>query len=205
MSSTISSYPTPSAFLNSLDSSVLSGGTSHSKAAITDAAGLNESIASQVLGLGSQSSGSSASDGLSPLLSAVSGSSTLTEAITSSLLGSSSSEQAVQNLAALGATLNSMAQTAQSALATNSTTARTQALSNFQSLYNSLDQSSATVDGTAGNAASLGLSEPGDWTNATTGSAAIVQDMTAVVKAHTAIQETIQSVSATLLQSYLVG
>lgn len=206
MSSSTSLYPTTNAFLNGLDSLILSGGSANVNTTVTDAASLGDAVASQVLGLESPVSGTAATnDGLSPLLSDVANSFTLKEAITNSLLGGDSSEQDVQNLAALGATLNDMAKTAQQALASSSSTARGQALSSFQSLYDSLDQSSASIDGSAGNAASLGLSPPGDWTDAATGSAAIIQDMTAVVKAHTVVQETIQSVGATLVQSYLLG
>ncbi len=185
----------------------MSGGTTSQRATITDAAGLNDAIASQLLGLDTQQNASSTTDGVSPLLSDVTNTSELKDAITNALLGGTSSEQSVEGLAALGATLNGMVETAQSALATTSTTLRSQALSTYQGLYASLDQSAASIDGTAGNAASLGLAAPGDWTNsdATVAAAAITLDMTAAVKAHTVVQEMIQSVGATLLQSYLIG
>jgi len=206
MSSSISLYPTTSEFLNKLGSSVLSGGASTTaRTTITTAAGLQNAIASQVLGLGSQTSANASTDGLSPFLSDITDSGALKNAITSSVLGGNESGQSVQSLAALGATLNKMAQLAQSALTANSATARGTALSNFTQLYDTLDQSSASIDGAAGNAASLGLSAPGDWTNSTTGTAAITQDMTSVVKAHTVVQEMIQSVGPTLIQSYLLG
>jgi hypothetical protein len=200
-------YPTPAEFLNSLGSSILSGGTTTQRANITNAAGLSDAIASQLLGLGSQGNTSSTTDGLSPLLSDVTDTSALKSAITDALLGGSSSGQSIQSLAALGATLNVMVETAQSALTTTSSTLRAKALSTYQNLYDSLDQSAASIDGAAGNAASLGLSAPGDWSNSDSaaGTAAITADMAAAVKAHTVVQEMIPSVSATLIQSYLLG
>jgi hypothetical protein len=200
---------TPSAFLSSVGSSVLSGGktNTNNRAAISNGAELNDAIASQLFGTGSTGNSSSATEGLSPFLSDVSTASTFNDAITNALLGGDSSGQSVQDLASLGATLNEMAQTAQSALSTTSSTARTQDLDTYQQLFTALDQSSASIDGTAGNAASLGISSPGDWGNSDSAAAtaAIVQDMTAVVKAHTQLQNVIQSISAALTDSFLLG
>lgn len=207
MSGSTSSIPTTSAFLNSLGSSILNGDTTNTRATITNAAGLGNAIASQLLSLGTQGATSTAMDGLSPFLSDVTNSQDLRNAVTNALLGGSDSQQTVQSLAALGSTLNMMSQAAQSALTTTSATGRAQALSTFQALYDTLDQSSASIDGTAGNAASLGLSAPGDWTSSDSAeaTAAITQDMAEVVKAHTVVQETVQSVGTTLMQSYLLG
>ena len=207
MTSSTTSISTPGAYLNAVTSAVLDGGSTRQRADITTTAGLNDAIATQMFGLDSQGNSSSMSDGLSAFLSDVTDTAALKSSITNALLGGSSSEQSVQGVAALGATLNEMVQTAQLALTTTSSTARAQALSTYQSLYDSLNQSTASLDGSAGNAASLGLSAPGDWANSdsVTAIAAITQDMTAAVKAHTALQETSQSIGATLMQSYLLG
>ncbi|WP_158240519.1 hypothetical protein [Telmatospirillum siberiense] len=206
MSDAASSVPTTGAFLNSLGSSILSGGAaSKRKTTVSDVADLGNAIGSQLLGVSGQSATSS--DRLSPFLSDATTTPSLRNAVTNALLGGSDSGQTAQNLAALGSTLNAMAKTAQSALTTTSTTARAQALESYQTLYDSLDQSSSTINGAAGNAASLGLSTPGDWSNSdtTAGTASITGDMTSVVKAHTVVQEMIQSASATLIKSYLLG
>ncbi len=207
MSSSTTSIPTPAAFLNAVGGAVLNGGATSKRGDITTAGGLNNAIASQLFGLGAQDKASSTADGLSPFLSDATDTGALKNSITNALLGGSVSARNVQSVAALGATLNMMVRTAQSALATPSSTQRAQALSSFQKLYDTLDQASATIDGAAGNAASLGLSAPGDWTDGDNvkATAAITQDMAAAVKAHTALQEMTRSVGATLMQSYLLG
>lgn len=204
MSNSASSIPTTGAFLNSLGSSILNGGSKSKKTTVSTVAELDNAIGSQLFAANSQTGTSN--DRLSPFLSDNTTGPLLHNAITNALLGGSDSGQTAQNLAALGSTLNEMAKTAQSALTTTSTTVRTQAQDSYQALYDTLDQSSASIDGSAGNAASLGLSSPGNWGNSdtTAGAQAIASDMTAVVKAHTAVQEMIQSVSATLMQSYLL-
>lgn len=196
----------PVTFRSAVTSSVLNGNNGAGNSAggtITDAASLEDAIASQALGGASRTPGDLT---YSPLASADSQPSDFQASITSAILGGSDAIDAVSNLAALGATLNAMAQTAQSALSTVSVSDRATDLANYQSLYDSLDQAQASVNGQASNAASLGVSAPGDWANTDTavGTAAIISDMSQVVQAHTALQQTIQSVGATLITSLLV-
>lgn len=205
MSDTASGIPTTSAFLNSLGSSILNGGsTAKKKETISDIADLGSAIGSQILGV--NGANNTTNDRLSPLISDDSSASSLRDAISGAFVGGSDLGQTAQDLASLGMTLDQMAKLAQTALTTTSTTARDSALTSYSNLYASLNQSAAAIDGAAGNTASLGLSTPGDWSDSdvAAGTAAIASDMTAVVKAHTVVQQMIQSVSATLQQSYLL-
>lgn len=195
--------PTPAQFQATLSSDLLGSGTAAAQAAISTPSDLAAAIDSSVLSLGANTG----TDQLSPLLADVQNGSSLQQAIGNLLMGSTDSSQTVGNLATLGATLNSMAQTAQSALASQSATQRTQDLATYQTLFSSLDDSGAAIDGSAGNAASLGLPQPGDWGNSDTaaGTQAITTDMSAVVRAYAALQQTIQSVGATLVASMELG
>jgi hypothetical protein len=203
-SSITSSTLTPAQFQSSLKSEILKGASGTSTAttgAVTDAATLKESIASGILS-------GTASENLT--YTSLAGNSTssaeFTNALNNALLGGNSDGDTVANLAALGSTLNSMAETAQAALTATNATDRQTALTTYQNLYNSLNSAEVSINGTAGNAVSLGISSPGNWANSNlaVGTTAILADMTSVVKAHATIQGMIQSVAATRFESLLV-
>jgi hypothetical protein len=196
--------PSPDQFQASVSRDVLGAGSGTARqATISTPSDLSAAIDSSVLALGTQSG----TESLSPLLADVQNGSSMQQAIGNLLLGGTDSSQTVGNLAALGATLNSMAKTAQSALASQSPSQRTQDLSTYQSLLSSLDDGTVLLDGTAGNATSLGLPQPGNWgdSNLAAGTQAIATDMTAVVKAYIALQHTVAAASASLLSSMELG
>ena len=154
--------------------------------------------------------GKAGGDGLSlsSLLTEMGNAAALRDAIAGAILGGNANSNALSALAGLGATLNAMAAVAQMALTSDSATARANALSEFQGLYYSLDKAAVAIDGAAGNARSLGVTAPGDWTNPdpAAGKTTITADMTNVVKAHMVVQEMIPSVATTLLaQSLALG
>lgn len=198
----VTSTTTVSGFANSLGRSILSGGsaTGKGRSSISDASSLANANLSAILSLGT-SSGSKT--GSSPLLANGTDLTSYHNALTAAILGKDNALSGVAEAAALGSTLDAMAKAAQSALSSLNTTDRTKALATYKSLYDQLNSSTVSLNGLAENAASLGLSAPGNWANSDlqAGTQAIAKDMAAVVRAHASVSSMTHVNSATLIAS----
>lgn len=209
MTSSSAVSPSPLVFRSTLTASILRGGAKQTASALpADGNQLSASISTAVLGIGTTGNGTTGSGtGGSPLLQSGLSAEGFRGALSSALLGGSTTGNTIAELASLGATLNAMARTAQTALSATSTTQRAQALTGYKTLLSSLDASSATINGAGANSASLHLPTPGKWDDKdlAKGSVAIGTDMAAAVRAYSVIQQTIHSVGPTLISSMVLG